>query len=158
MEPSELLPILMSRAQRVHSYVAEKIPPRMRRVVSADDVMQDIWITVINSASDITSTGSEEFDPWLTRLAQRRIADAIRRAGALKRGGNEVIVYVQARSSSFVDLFARLSSSHNTPSSEVSTQESVHAVQIALAALSEDYRTAIGLRYIEDFSHDQIPE
>ncbi|MEE9296949.1 MAG: RNA polymerase sigma factor [Phycisphaerae bacterium] len=128
----------------------------MRRVVSADDVLQDIWITVICGASDITSTGSEEFDPWLTRIAQRRIADAIRRAGAMKRGGSDVIVHERWQSTSFVDLFARVSSPQDTPSKEVSTREAVDAVQIALAALPENYRTAITLRYVEGRSHDQI--
>lgn len=126
--------------------------------MSADDILQDIWMTVIRSASDITSTGSDEFDPWLTRIAQRRIADAIRRAGALKRGGRDAIVYERWQTTSFVDLFARACNPQETPSREVSTRDAVHAVQIALAALPEHYRTAITLRYIEGRSHVQIAE
>jgi len=156
MEASLLLPFLMGRAQGLHDYVDANIPSRMRRIVSADDIMQDIWITVVRGASDITSTGSDEFDPWLTRIAQRRIADAIRRAGALKRGRRDVIVYERRQTTSFADLFGRVSSSQDSPSKDVSTREAVHAVQIALAALPRDYRKVVTLRYIEGRSHDQI--
>jgi len=156
MEPSSLLQLLMSRAQGLHRYVEGEIPRRMRRVVSADDILQDIWITVVGSASDITSSGSDDFDPWITRIAQRRIADAIRRAGALKRGGRDVIIYERRQTTSFVDLFARVRSPQDTPSKQVSTREAVHAVQIALATLPESHRTAITLRYIEGRSHNQI--
>lgn len=156
MEPSSLFQLLMSRSDGLCHYVESKIPARMRRIVSAEDILQDIWLTVVRSASNITSSGSEEFDPWLTRIAQRRIADAIRRAGALKRGGRANIVYERRQTTSFVDLFARARGSQITPSREVSAKEATQAVQIALTTLPETYRKALIRRYIDGESHRDI--
>ncbi len=146
----------MSRAEGLHRYIEAEIPPRMRRTVSADDILQDIWITVVRSASDITSTGSDEFDPWLTRIAQRRIADAIRRAGALKRGGRANVTYERRQMTSFIDLFARVRSPQATPSREIAAREATHAVQLALTSLPEHYRKALTLRFIDGKPHSGI--
>lgn len=124
--------------------------------MSADDILQDIWVTVVRSASDITSSGSDEFDPWLTRIAQRRIADAIRRAGALKREGSATVVHERWQMTSFVDLFARVCGPQITPSREVSAKEATHAVQVALTTLPENYRKALIRRYIDGESHGDI--
>ena len=82
------------------------------------------------------------------RVAQRRIADAIPRVGAAKRGGSDALVYNKRLTTSFVDLFSRVSGRMVTPSAEVSVKEAVHAVQIALASLPESHRTAVELRYL----------
>ncbi|MEE8170391.1 MAG: sigma-70 family RNA polymerase sigma factor [Phycisphaerae bacterium] len=146
----------MSRTDDLRRYVESAIPSRMTRVVSADDILQDIWITVVRSASDIIATGSEGFDAWLTRIAQRRIADAIRRARAVKRGGRARITYEKPQTSSFVDLFARISSPQATPSKTLSARESTNAVQVALAALPERHRAVLMLRYFDGKSHSDI--
>jgi len=157
-EPSTLMTHLMGRADFLRRYVEAKIPSRLRRTVSADDILQDIWLTAFRSKADIGSLEVEEFNPWLTRVANRRLADAIRRAATAKRGGREVILYAKQQNTSFVDLFGRVRSPQVTPSREVSTMEAVQAVQIALAALPEDYRTAITLRYINGSSCSQVAE
>ncbi len=156
MEPSSLFQLMMSRSEGLGRYIDLAIPARMKRTVSADDILQDIWVTVIRSASDITSSGSDKFDPWLTRIAQRRIADAIRRAGALKRGGRANVVYERRQTTSFVGLFDRACGPQITPSREVSAKEATCAVQIALTTLPENYREALIRRYIDDESHSDI--
>jgi RNA polymerase sigma-70 factor (ECF subfamily) len=128
----------------------------MRRVVCADDILQDIWITVVRNASEVTACGWSEFDPWLTRIAQRRIADAIRRAGSFKRGGRANLTYERRQTTSFVDLFARVQSPQVSPSREISAREATHAVQIAMTALPDHYRTALTLRYLHGKSHADI--
>lgn len=155
-EAVSLMAPLMSRADSLRRYVEAKIPSRLRRTVSSDDILQDIWITAVRSVADVRPHGPDDLDRWLTRVAQRRIADAIRRAGAAKRGGRDAIMYDRRQTSSFVDLFSHVSGREGTPSREVSTKEAVHAVQIALAALPEDYRIAIELRYLEGNSQEEI--
>ncbi len=155
-EAASLMAPLMTRADSLRRYVTGKIPPRLRRTVSSDDILQDVWITAVRNVADIRPDGSEDLDRWLMRIAQRRIADAIRRAGAAKRGGGDGLVYNTRLTTSFVDLFSRVSGRKVTPSAEVSVQEAVHAVQIALASLPESHRTAIELRYLQGHSHEEI--
>lgn len=156
-EPSALLAALLSRSKVLRAFVEARIPRRLSRTVSADDILQNVWVTVVQSVGDINSLGWAEFDPWLMRTAQRRIADAIRRANALKRRGRNSILCGK-QTASYADLFAHVRSPQNTPSKEMSQQEAAHATQIALAALPEHYRTALTLRFIHGSSHDQIAE
>ncbi len=155
-EAASLMAPLLTRADSLRRYVTRKIPPRLRRTVSSDDILQDVWLTAVRNFADIRPNGSEDLDRWLMRVAQRRIADAIRRAGAAKRGGSDALVCNKALTTSFVDLFSRVSGRRVTPSAEVSVKEAVHAVQIALASLPESCRKAVELRYIQGHSREEI--
>ncbi len=155
-EAALLMASLMTRADSLRRYVTGKIPPRLRRTVSSDDILQDVWITAVRNIADVRPDGSEDLDRWLMRVAQRRIADAIRRADAAKRGGRDTLVYNRRVTTSFVDLFSRVSGCGVTPSAEVSVKEAVHAVQIALASLPESCRTAVELRYLQGHSREEI--
>lgn len=155
-EPSALIRLLVSRSDGLRRYITSRIPSRLRRIVSADDILQDVFITVVRRAADLSATGLDDIDVWLTRTAQQRIADAIRRVMAKKRGGHCGMVYEEWQRGSFVDLFERVCAGRDTPSKEMSAKEAVSAVQLALAALPEKYRMAITLRYIHGSSYDQV--
>jgi len=155
---ASLLIKLMRNSEGVRKYIQVRIPPRLRRAISADDIMQEVWVTVVRDVAGNPAHEWDEFDFWLYRIAQRRIADAIRRAGAVKRGGRDRVMHEARRTASLVDLFARLGSPQGTPSMEVSQAEAVDAMQIALAALPEDYRTAIKLRYVDGSSYAEIAQ
>ena len=147
-----------ARADELHSFVRAHIPARLQGVVSSEDVMQDVWITVVRSESELRENGWEDFDPWLMRIARRRIADAIRRAAALKRGAGANVVHERRQTTSFVDLFARVRGENATPSKEFWAKEATHAVQIALASLPEQHRKVVALRYLAGKSHDEIAQ
>jgi RNA polymerase sigma-70 factor (ECF subfamily) len=148
---------LLSRVAQLRRYVHCKIPKRLRPVVSADDVLQEVWLAAYRSVSSFTPDGREAFSRWLTTIANSKLVDAIRAAHRRKRGGNQSrIVDIQKRLTSLTTLLERVQSPLKTPSREFSTIENVHALSIALNCLSQDRHRAVHMRYIEGRSHAEI--
>ena len=154
---SELQNLLLERAEGLRHVVSKKIPARYRSLVAAEDVLQDVWISAFRTFSDFRQDEPAAFDHWLKAIVNRRLADAIRSAGALKRGGAESLFHDnrnQARS--WADLFAQVSGNEKTPSREMSSQEAANALRIALSSLPEPRRRVIYMRHIEGRSREEI--
>jgi RNA polymerase sigma factor (sigma-70 family) len=142
---------------RLRRYVQRKVPSRLSSTISADDILQELWIAAYRTVSAFTPVGPNAIDRWLTTIANSKIVDAVRTARRLKRGGDRRCMHTaQQRVSSFTDLFARIQSPQKTPSSEFGAAESVHAVSIALNCLREDRRRAVQMHYIQGHSLKQI--
>lgn len=148
---------LLPRISQLRGYVHRKIPRRLQATVSADDVLQEVWVAAYRTVSTFTPDGPNAIERWLTTIANSKVADAVRTARRLKRGGDRRhIGDGQQRVSSFTDLFARVQSPQKTPSSELGATERAHAVSIALNCLRGDRRRVIYMRYIEGRSHEEI--
>jgi RNA polymerase sigma-70 factor (subfamily 1) len=153
----DLHELLMQRADKLSCYVAGRIRKRFQGLILVEDVLQEIWISAFRTFAGFRPHGPGSFDRWLTAIAQRRLADLLRRLNSVKRGGAECILQGHAANgSSFVDLFHRLASPGKTPSREIAAQEAARAVQIALGGLAEPRRRAIYMRYIEGRSRQEI--
>ena len=124
-----------------------------------DDILQDVWITAFKSYPSFRSNGPDAFDRWLSVIVNRRLADALRTAGAIKRGAaHHVLRDSDRRQRSCADLFGRLASSQRTPSREVSAREAADAVLIALSSLADSRRRAVQMCYIEGCSRAEIAQ
>ena len=149
--------LLMQRADELSSFVAVRIPKHLQGRIQVEDVLQEIWISAFRTFEGFRSDGPASFDRWLTAIAQRRLADFLRRVGSARRGGAECTMQGQAaKGSSFVNLFNFLASPGKTPSREIAAQEAARAVQIALGGLAEPRRQAIYMRHIEGRSRHEI--
>lgn len=150
IDEDQLLRILKVRAPRLRRYLAMKIPTELQHVISAEDVLQEVWIAAFRGLPGFRPEGRDPVDRWLTCIAQRVMINAVKAAGRIKRGGRHRRVYRDPdRASSLADLFARVASPGRTPSSEAAMAESVDAVQIALASLPPARRRAVWMRFIE---------
>ncbi len=155
----QLLQILLARAPRLRRYLAMKTPSELQHVVSAEDVLQEVWIAAFRGLPGFRPQGKDSVDRWLTCIAQRTMINAVKAAGRVKRGGRHRQVHRDPdRASSLVDLFARVASPGRTPSSEAAVTEAVDAVQVALASLPPARREAVWMRYIEGASREEIAE
>jgi len=149
--------VLLPRVGQLRRYVQRQIPNRLRALLSADDILQEVWIAAYRTVESFTPDGPDALDRWLTTIAKSKVVDAIRAARRRKRGGDRrQIRNVARRLTSFTELFARIRSPQKTPSSEYSTIEIEHAVSISLNRLREDRRRAVHMRYIEERSHKEI--
>ena len=149
--------MLMQRAEGLRSILARKIPKRFRALIAVEDILQDVWIAAFRARTDFRPTDPGAFDRWLMVLTSRRLADALRTVGAMKRGGLQHILREgEYRRTSLADVFGRFASPDRTPSREVSAREAAHAVQIALSCLPEPRRRAVHMRYIEGRSRAEI--
>ncbi len=149
---------LMIRAPALLRHLARKIPVKMRGVIAAEDVLQELWITAFRGMSSFRPQGPDSLDRWLTTLAERVLINVVRASRMVRRGGGHptILQLRDNRVSSMLDLFARISSPCPTPSSEAATLEAVHAVDIALASMPNEWRQVIWLRYIEGRTTNEI--
>ena len=157
IDEDQLLQILNARAPRLRRYLAKKTPTELQHVVSAEDVLQEVWIAAFRGLPGFRLEGKDAVDRWLTCIAQRVMINAVKAAVRVKRGGRHKFVRQDPdRASSLADLFAHVASPGRTPSSEAAVTEAVDAVQVALATLPPARRRAIWMRYIEGQSQEEI--
>ncbi len=150
--------ILLDHAGRLNRFIDSRIPVKLGQLITPEDVLQEVWTAAFRGKSSFTPDGPDSLARWLTRIAERKLLDAIRHARALKRYGR----YAQAertqdRSASFLTLFARVAApNQRTPSSEDAAKEAARAVQIALCSLPDDYRCAVTMYHIEGRSRAEV--
>lgn len=148
---------LLVRINALHNYVASKTPPRLRHIISPDDILQEVWVAAYRTISTFVPDAPDALDRWLTTIANSKLVDALRAARRLKRGGSQRLVRdAGGPLTSFSNLFARLRSPQQTPSSEFHAVETAHAVLISLNRLNDTRRRAIEMRFIEGLSHKEI--
>lgn len=105
----------------------------------ARDVVQDGWSDIVRGLSKLDDTAA--FPAWAYRIVTRRAADAIRRAGRVRK-----------LNASYAD----------EPKPQAQSEESIEALadgeplQRALAALPAEQRAAVALFYREDLSIAEI--
>lgn len=96
---------------------------------------------------------SDEVGAWLMNATKNKLADAIKRAVAAKRGGRKRFEYnVRPASSSGLEPLALAESRQRTPSSEDAAREAACAVRSAVQVLPGKYREAVTLRYLHEES------
>ncbi len=157
LSDSDLQILLMQRAERLHEQVQWKIPESLSSLLSADDVLQEVWVAAFRGLPGFRANHPGALDRWLTTIADRKLVDAIRTARRIKRGGRHRIEYTgQRRTTSCLDLFGRISCGQRTPSSEEGAREVQHAVHIALGALPANYRQAITLFHLQGRSRAEV--
>jgi RNA polymerase sigma-70 factor (subfamily 1) len=149
--------LLIDRIERLHGYVQRQIPPRFQPLISADDILQEVWIAAYQAIDGLKGKGDDEVDRWLTTITKRKLIDTLRAIRASKRGdGKQFADDTERRMTSFCDLFTILAAPENTPSREFRVTERAHTVGIFLAALPEDRRKVIELRYVDGLTHREI--
>ncbi|HVP12018.1 MAG TPA: RNA polymerase sigma factor [Phycisphaerae bacterium] len=159
LDLTEVQHLLLERAGDLRRFVDQKIPPRFKSAIAAEDVLQEVWISAFRTFGDYRPGEPGGLDGWLRAIARRRLADALRSAGALKRGGAACLFHGGTSSpTSWADLFAQVSSNEKTPSGEISAQEAANALQIALASLPEQRRQAVYLRLVEGRPREEVAQ
>jgi len=154
---SELQIRLMERADGLHAYVERRVPPRLRRVITPEDVLQEVWVAAFRTVSAFKAESPDAVDRWLATIVRSKLISAVRRARCLRRDvAREVGPMALDHSGSYLALFSQLTAAGRTPSSEVAARDAVQAVQIALSALPADYQQAITLRHIEGRTHGEV--
>lgn len=140
---------LMRHSNTLYAYLEKKIPAGLRRIISPEDILQEVWMVAANKTRGLQH--SDEVGAWLMNATKGKLADVIKRAVAAKRGGRTRFEYnVRPASSSGLDPFALAESNQRTPSSEDAAREAGCAVRNAVRVLPGRYREAVSLRYLDE--------
>lgn len=150
--------LLLNHYDRLAAEISRKLPDDLRSLIAADDVLQETFVVAFREIHAFVPQGPGAFHAWLAAIAQHRLFDLVKAQRAAKRGGGRAALPAHANSpdDSLVGLLEVLNVQEHTPSRSVARREAVSAVQVGLAALKEDYREALRLRYIEGLTVAQV--
>ena len=140
---------LAFRAERLRTFLAAKLSPHLKRHVSEEDLLQEVWISAFQSLPGRTLAGKDALDRWLYRVASQKLAFRIREARRLKRGGGLMPAEPPARWSSYEALHKRLAADTKTPSSRAAGREAEVRVRLAISRLSPRRRQVIELFHMD---------
>lgn len=123
---------------------------------TAEDVLQETYIDVVQGISTFRTDAGASFATWLTRVADNRLVKMIRDRSRLKRGGGRRIVDVDG--STVARLLHDLGEDAITGSQRMAQQELRQAVGFAIGALPAPQRQAIELCYLQNKDLSQIAD
>jgi len=126
--------------------VFERMGPTLRAQTEPEDLLQQVYLQVLQGLAGFTDRGPASFLNWVLTILEHRLIDARRLAGrrlaarpTAAAGGGE----------SYWNLLDRLYSAAPTASRLIRREEAVGALLGCVATLSESYRQVIQLRFLE---------
>jgi RNA polymerase sigma-70 factor (ECF subfamily) len=137
--------------------IERRLPAHLARVLSAEDICQEAYVAAVRRLAQFQAAGEGSFFAWLRTIAEHKLMDAIRAAGAAKRGPrNRLIEPVGGEATSMVALLDLLAVDERTPSQSMARREVVQHVQSALERLETDHREVLRLRYVKGQSVGEV--
>jgi len=156
LDATTLMNALVARAPGMRAAVQARLPDRLKRVLSPDDILQEVWITAFQNIDSFRMDRKDALDRWITVIFQNEVVSILKTEMRIKRGGEARFARSYARSGSFADRFDGVESPGRSPSRVVAVGEAGDAVQVALASIQEARREALILRFLENCSLDEI--
>ncbi|MCB9920203.1 MAG: sigma-70 family RNA polymerase sigma factor [Planctomycetes bacterium] len=131
----------------------------LRREHGAEDILQEALGLAWRDRAQHEWHGRRAFRAWLLQIAKNRIRDAADRQNAHKRGGGaqpaEFSVIAPSQGSSISGILPSIS---ETPSRAASARDRAAAIAEALAALEDEGRDLIRLRFLEQLPMREVAE
>ena len=118
-----------------------------------EEICQETFLSVIKSIDSFV--GKSQFQTWLFRIAANKARDYRERKQAVKRGGREITLSLQAEDPE-TGLSLDPPSSALAPDLALIAAEQHSLVHKALDHLGEPCREIIELRYFGDLSYDEL--
>ena len=137
--PSARTRLLERLRPRIVLWVSSRLSPKLRELVDAEDVAQEILISIHLGFDTLEDRGDHAFFAWLFTIARNRINDLSDYAGAEKRKPIQPIGI-----------------SHTTPGSAAIRTEEFERLREALLCLPDDYRRVIELRRLEERETSEV--
>jgi len=150
--------LLLAHYDRLHRFLAKKLPISLRAKLDAEDILQQTYIEAFRDFPALRLDSPESLKRWLTSIADHRLLDAIKTVRRKKRGGEHRRVNAadQAATTTMADLLELLAGDDRTPSQQAAGAEGVKALQLQLAGLPEEYREVVRLRHLEGKSLEEV--
>ncbi len=158
-EPQALAEFLEDRRRPLLAFIENNLGAALRAKVEPQDVFQETAVSALNA---LPHTDLSQRDPfgWLCQMAEQRIIDLHRKFfGAKKRdAGREAQLDAPVGASGEGRLIDLLIASLTSPSMAFARDERHLRLLEALAALPEESRTALRLRYVENLPSKEIAQ
>jgi RNA polymerase sigma-70 factor (ECF subfamily) len=144
--------LLLNYHDRLADYVRSQFPPLLQGVSEVEDVLHKAYVKVFRGIATFEGRTEETFYAWLRTVARNQLADDVKHRRRERRAPQQP---QDGQHSWVVTLSEWVVGKSVTPSRKAARQEAIRAIQVALAALPEDYRQAIWLRYMQGLSLEE---
>jgi len=140
---------------KVYVYIVNRMGRHLRRVVEAEDILQEVYTQAFQSFHEFADQGAGSMARWMVGIARNQIRRLYKHHLAYENrcALREVSVH-ETRSSP--GLLARADSGDPTPSMIVATDERNREIAAAVEALAPPERQVILLYVYEGLSLDKI--
>ena len=143
--------------ERVHWIVRFRMGGEIRLKLDSMDVVQDAFLLALEDLDDFTYRDEGDFLRWLSRIAENRIRDNIKKLHADKRDiRKEVLLRNLVPTTQGSLLGAPGPVASTTPSLIISKREELSKLERAIDKLRPEYREVIILKKIEELSYKEI--
>lgn len=125
--------LLLAHFSTLERYIAPHIPPTARRQLGPEDILQEVFSQAFRDIGQFNSTTNGSFYTWLKAIADHRLADALKRIGRKKRGGDrhQLSVVEVAKSDSVATLIDLVCQDSRLPEKSAARREVEKALQVA---------------------------
>lgn len=157
-DQSALSVYVEDQRERLLATITRKMSDGLRAKVEPQDVMQEVLVSAFDSYAALDWSDRDPFH-WLCQLADRKIIDAHRyHIGAKKRSGEKEVSLQRGNASEEGELIDLLIMSMTSPSAAFARDQKGQRLQMAIAALPDDSREAVKLRYVDGLPTKEIAE
>jgi RNA polymerase sigma-70 factor, ECF subfamily len=144
--------LLLAHYDSLTRQLRPKLPARLQSTQAVEDILQQTFLQAFRDIGRFEPRAGASFGDWLSRIAEHRLLDAIKRHDRKKRGGGMAQVGTAGDDSCLMPLLDWIAGDEAHPSSQAARAEALHALNVAIAGLEPDQRDAIRLRLLEGLS------
>jgi RNA polymerase sigma-70 factor (ECF subfamily) len=143
--------------ERVHWIVRFRMGTEIRSKLDSMDLVQDAFVLALENLGDFTYRDEGDFLRWLSKIAENRIRDNVKKLHADKRNIRKEVSLrnrVSTTQGSLVGAPGPVATT--TPSVIMSKKEDLDKLEKAIDELRPEYREVIVLTKIEGLSYKEI--
>lgn len=149
----DLLRVYAASRPSLERYVAQRMHPQLKALVSEEDIVQCTWMRAMRTFDAETVHSDHQLAAWLKAVAFHELIDQARR---LLRIPTPVSMWMGIWSGSASLVAACLMWPGKTPSSLVSKEELLELLQHVLESFSVEDREIAALRFVEQMPVAEI--
>ncbi len=142
--------------ERVRRIVRLRLPGELRSKLESADVVQDALIGALAGLGDFTCEREGDFLRWLSKIAENKLRDNVRKFLAGKRDirrEDRLNVDWSTSGSAFARTPGLIQTT--TPGTILAKSEELDRLERAIDQLKPEYRKVIVLTRIEELSHEE---
>ena len=147
--------------ERLLSYVEKLIPPDVRIMVCAQDVVHDTCFEAFRRIGQFTASDPHAVERWLKTIARNHLVDLIRLQRRVKRGGRQHAIRDGSgprgeEDDSVIRLLEELAVYERTPSRSAIRHELRLVLEGSIDRLPPAQRDVLRLRYMSGLSCKEV--
>lgn len=154
-DEAALTVLLAANESALKAFIRSRWPTDYHAYADPDDLVQSTYVAAFESIGAIRARDRRGFRAWLMQLGHNRIRNMIRemRAGKRSHVRAQLAVGDDGAAGELLDLLCRSSQS---PRSRAGEKEYIRLISDAMAAMPEDQKRVLRLRYLEQKDYPEI--